>query len=301
MYSKDGLMMSTPTLNSNLSEHDLQEQFEMLTSFFEKQLRLFPRASLSKGQSQMKVSHATILSLMILTEWLSFHSLTRAHHFFKLNLFKNRTFIERSRYQRRTHLLGPVLQQIRSTFSKINLSKSVYTIIDSCPIALCHYCRAPRVKVFKNVANIGFCAAKNMHYYGFKCHLQISNDGHILNYVITKASIADNKPLFDLILPQRQGVVFADKGYMLKQTDVQLLKRLTGVTLYTQKRKNQKSQHSPAFDKWLKQKRGRIERVFSTLISQFNLTKTLTRSVLGFQTQLEQRLLAYQLKREFLL
>ena len=47
-------------------------------------------------------------------------------------------------------------------------------LIDGVPIPLCYLCRASRCRSFEDIADYNYCAAKDMHYYGFHGHVLIS-------------------------------------------------------------------------------------------------------------------------------
>lgn len=92
-------------------------------------------------------------------------------------------------------------------------------IIDSLPMPLCQPIRNRRAKVFEGTANIGYNSTKKFYYYGFKGHFAVSQDGYVLGYVITKASIHDAKEAEELILsPRPEGhFILGDEGYIGKR------------------------------------------------------------------------------------
>src|SRR5215211_4575427 len=47
-------------------------------------------------------------------------------------------------------------------------------VIDTLPLPVCGLTRAPRERCFKMQADYGYCAAKDMHYYGFKLGLRVA-------------------------------------------------------------------------------------------------------------------------------
>ena len=66
----------------------------------------------------------------------------------------------------------PLLQLICLYFNQLDFDELV--IIDSFPVLLCQPVRNHQAKVLKEVANIGYCASKNMWFYGFKIHLAVT-------------------------------------------------------------------------------------------------------------------------------
>ena len=62
-------------------------------------------------------------------------------------------------------------------------------IIDSFSLPLCQPVRNQRVASFKGLADIGYNVSKHLWFYGFKVHMLVSLSGHILNYVVTPATV----------------------------------------------------------------------------------------------------------------
>ncbi|RXF48687.1 IS982 family transposase, partial [Lactobacillus crispatus] len=74
-----------------------------------------------------------------------------------------------------------------------------FLIIDSFPVPVCQPIRNYRAKIFRGYANIGYKATKKIYFYGFKVHAIVSDDGSILDYVVTKASVHDAKETVELL------------------------------------------------------------------------------------------------------
>ena len=69
---------------------------------------------------------------------------------------------------------------------KVDLSGQ-FLIIDSFPVPVCQPIRNYRARIFRGYANIGYKAT----YHGFKVHAIVSDNGYILDYAVTKASVHD--------------------------------------------------------------------------------------------------------------
>lgn len=70
-------------------------------------------------------------------------------------------------------------------------------VIDTLPLLVCQWVRARRDKCFPTTADLGYCAAKELHYYGFKLGLRVSRSG-----MITSAILLPARPLRRLISPK---------------------------------------------------------------------------------------------------
>ena len=56
-----------------------------------------------------------------------------------------------------------------------------------------------RKQIFRGYADIGYKATKKIYYYGFKVHAIVTDDGYLLDYIVTKASVHDAKETVELI------------------------------------------------------------------------------------------------------
>ena len=105
-------------------------------------------------------------------------------------------------------------------------------VIDTLPLLVCVITRAMRDHCFKTEADFGYCAAKDMHYYGFKLGLRISRLGMITHYPLLAARPHDIQSL-DTLLEGFEGMVPADKGFIDEYRQSLLLERyrITVVTV----------------------------------------------------------------------
>src|SRR5919108_3479160 len=86
-------------------------------------------------------------------------------------------------------------------------------IIDTIPLPVCLYTRAPRDRCFKPDADYGHCAAKKLDYYGFKLGLRVARSGMITYFPLLPARPHDVQFLEELV-EDFAGTVPADKGFI---------------------------------------------------------------------------------------
>ncbi len=101
--------------------------------------------------------------------------------------------LSHSRFNRRARMLLPLIRCIRQAWNKEVRVAGEFLIIDSFPVPVCQPVRNYRVKIFRGIADIGYKATKKVYYYGFKVHAIVSDDGYLLDYAVTKASVHDAK------------------------------------------------------------------------------------------------------------
>lgn len=163
--------------------------------------------------------------------------------------------------------------------------------IDTLPLPVCTYTRALRDRCFKPVADYGYCAAKQLHYYGFKLGLRISRAGMIIAYPLLPARPHDSQLLPDL-LTQFVGVVPADKGFIDAWRQGELARK-RAVELVTPSRKNMKVKPSAQVARVCRRWRKKIETVGSHLTERFQIAKTRAHDLWHYQHRLIRKVLAH--------
>jgi hypothetical protein len=164
-------------------------------------------------------------------------------------------------------------------------------VIDTLPVPICVLTRAPRDRCFKTEADYGYCAAKQMHYYGFKLGLRVARSGMIIQYPLLPARPHDVQ-LTDELVAEFTGVVPADKGF-IDAVRQELLEERHGVVLVTPPRKRMKAAFAPAVLKVCARWRKRVETVGSHLTERFGVARIRVRDLWHFQHRLIRKILAH--------
>ena len=86
-------------------------------------------------------------------------------------------------------------------------------LVDGCPLPVCVLTRMPRCRLFSEVADLGYCAAKKQYYYGLHGHLLITFNGVITACAVTSATGDEREALWELT-EGFQGLLVGDKGYL---------------------------------------------------------------------------------------
>jgi hypothetical protein len=164
-------------------------------------------------------------------------------------------------------------------------------IIDTLPLPVCTYTRSGRDRCFKPEADYGYCAAKKMHYYGFKLGLRISRAGMIIHYPLLPARPHDSRLLDDLIAGF-EGVVPADKGFVdgFRQ---QNLAQKRQVELVVSARKNMKAKPPLSIIRTCNRWRKLVETVGSHLTEHYHITLTRAHDLWHYQHRLIRKVLSH--------
>jgi hypothetical protein len=180
----------------------------------------------------------------------------------------------------------------------ISLQPNDLKIIDSAPIPLIIGQRAYRSMVVKICQRYrikpdwGYCAAKKMYYFGFKM-MAVIEGKQILDYTLIPASTSEQKAL--MLLVSREDLtglhLFGDKGFQMNAKDKCVLEQ-RNIFLEAIPRNNMKNVVVKDL-KLKKRLRKRIETNFSQLVSLFDLTRFLLRTIFGFASSIIRKVLAY--------
>lgn len=163
--------------------------------------------------------------------------------------------------------------------------------IDTLPLPACVLTRAGRDRCFPGEADFGYCAAKDMHYYGFKLGLRISRIGMITHFALLPARPHDIQSM-DTMLEGFEGIAPADKGYIDEQRQSLLLDR-HGILAVTPPRKNMKTTLPEPLLSFCRRIRKRIETVGSHLTERFKVDHIRVHDLWHFQHRLIRKILAH--------
>jgi hypothetical protein len=164
-------------------------------------------------------------------------------------------------------------------------------VIDTLPLPVCTYTRARRDRCLKPDADYGYCAAKDLHYYGFKLGLRVARSGMITYYPLLPARPHDIQALDDL-LDGFSGVVPADKGF-IDEVRQALLEERQGVIVITPPRKGMTTSHTPKLLKACGRIRKCVETVGSHLTERFAVARIRVRDLWHYQQRLIRKILAH--------
>lgn len=180
--------------------------------------------------------------------------------------------------------------QQRLTISSGQASDPVQ-VIDTLPLPICGYARASRDRCFKPDADYGYCAAKQLEYYGFKLGLRVARSGMIIHFPLLPARPHDINLLDDLV-EGFAGMVPADKGFIdaVRQA---LLEERQSVIVITPPRKGMATRHSPKLLQACKRIRKRVETVGAQLTERFGIARIRVRDLWHYQHRLIRKVLAH--------
>lgn len=165
-------------------------------------------------------------------------------------------------------------------------------LVDGCPMPVCVLTRAPQCRLFPEVADFGYCAAKKQYYYGLHGHLMITVNGVITACTVTPAAGDEREALWDLT-DGVQGLVIGDKGYLSAFLQAELM--TVGIDLQTPLRANMADPRPSWVVRQLTSTRRLVETVIGQLAEQFHFEKIRARDVGHLTSRVARKVLAHTL------
>lgn len=163
-------------------------------------------------------------------------------------------------------------------------------MFDGFPIPVCHIKRAFQSNPFKHIGAVGYCAAKDEKYFGFKGHLLINSRGIIQNFTIAPANI-DERDVLPEIIGNTKGLLIADKGLIRPSLKKELNEIC--VNLQTPLRSNMRDDRSKIFVKTITATRRLVETVIGQLVDRFNIQSIRTKDLWHLSSKIGRKLLTH--------
>ncbi len=165
--------------------------------------------------------------------------------------------------------------------------------IDTLPLPVCQWVRGCRDRCFVTEADYGFCAAKQMPFYGFKLGLRIARCGMITHYPLLAARPHDINHL-ETLVEEFHGLTPADKGFIDAARQAALCQRQEVVVVTpTRRNSRQASPHGRPLQQACACWRKKVETVGSQRTEHFAITRIRVRDLWHLQHRLIRKVLSH--------
>ena len=167
--------------------------------------------------SDSEVITLTLVNQMVIDSQTAWYKFVKRNH---KPLFAH--LIERSRYHRRSKSLFKLTNLIRRMLLlHLDVHLQQWHLMDSMPVPVCGYTRAGRTHQFAAQFGVthdslyGYCAAKQLDFYGFRLHLMVTTQGIVTHFVLAPGSHHHVTVAPELLETYRPDIIVgADKGYV---------------------------------------------------------------------------------------
>lgn len=249
--------------------------------------------TLRRGGFRPALTDQEVITMEICGQFFKLHNdsdLFSYFHYHYRHFFPN--LKDRTRFVRQAADLWQVKAAIQKLLVEVSQqAQTSIQPIDTMPLPVCTYTRAGRDRCFRLSADYGYCAAKQLHYYGFKLGLRVSLSGMITHYPLLAARPHDINHT-EALVEGFHGLVPADKGF-LDPYRQQLLEQRYGVRLVATVRSNMKEQHPKELVKACYRWRKVIETVGSHLTEMFGIARTRAHDLWHYQGRVIRKVLAH--------
>lgn len=165
-------------------------------------------------------------------------------------------------------------------------------IIDSLPLPVCRFARAPWCVRFRGLARYGKDHADRQTFYGFRLHLRLGWPGIITHAFLAPANETDGE-MAPIVLEGTQGLVLGDRAYWVP--DMQASLRKDGIVLQAPYRTTHAPQAAAYQSLVLGQVRYRIDTVFGQLTDRCHLKRVWARDLWHLRNRILRAILMHTL------
>lgn len=203
--------------------------------------------------------------------------------------------VDLDRFNVRRRQLIAMMEQIRRQLRDLKLdATNPIRIVDSAPITLMTYTRGKRSQSAIGNEYFGVITSKKTKFFGLRLHATVTDGQLIDDWMVAPASVHDVTALDTLLLDTRDIVVLGDKAYNDQELEERLWRK-RGIQLLPLRRQNQKQQWTEPIRKIIGKVRHRVETVFSTLTTTFNIQRPRGRTLQGHVVRITTCILAHTL------
>jgi hypothetical protein len=241
---------------------------------------------------QPVLADSEVLTIEVVGEFLRLDQDTALFTHFRRyhpDLFPGLATIHRTTFVRQAANLWRVKERIwQLVLAQIPQDPAV-NLVDSFPLPVCRFARAPRCRRFQGEATFGYDALNRQTFYGFRCHVRCVHPGMIATLSLAPANESDRTVLPDLVEDVR-GFVVGDRGYWSPSLAEQV--RPDGVVLLASYR-SATHDPDPQRSQALSRIRRRIETTFGQLVDRFTIKRVWARDLWHLRSRLQRKVLSH--------
>lgn len=251
-----------------------------------------------KPGKKPRFSDSEVITLMLVQDFIPYPGENQFVGYIKANYFDLfPKLITQSQFNRRARNLRLLVEEMRRYWLQdLDFLNRCDLLLDTKPIPVMGYKRSKKRSDFAGSANYGYCASRNMKYFGYKLVSVCTMDGIPLVYELVPANTDERLAGESVLYALRGCQIYADKGFIGEDWQEKIF-RHTRNRIFTTKRANQKKQNPIQFDRWLNRVRERIEGVFHEVQNTGrNVERLLAKTVVGLTTRVIAKMTSHLLK-----
>jgi hypothetical protein len=205
------------------------------------------------------------------------------------DLFPALAMMHRTTFTRQAANLWRITERIwQLVLARIPHDPAV-NLVDSVPLPVCRFARAPRCRRFRGEATFGFDALAGKTFYGFRCHVRCYRSGEIAAFSLAPAN-EDDRTVLPEIVEGAAGYAVGDRAYWSPR--LADLFRPDGLSLQASYR-SATYDPDPRRSRTLSRIRRRIETTFSQLVTRYQLKQVWARDLWHLCSRLLRKVLSH--------
>jgi hypothetical protein len=220
---------------------------------------------------QPQLSDSEVLTMELVGEFLGIDTDVGLFTYFRWHYgdwFPVLRQVDRTTFTRQAANLWVVKERFWKHLTRLVPHDPLISIVDSLPLPVCRFARAPRCRIFAGLAAYGYDEVARQTYYGLRAHVRLCWPGVMVAATIAPANVHDTEAAEEL-LHEAQGWALGDRNHWKPDLREALLDQELYLMTPYKSAKRQKF-HYPH---WLAEKRYRIETVFGQLVERFHAKK----------------------------
>ncbi len=213
----------------------------------------------------LKLADSEVITMELVGTYLGLSQDREVFDYFRRHyrhFFPHKGHMARSMFVRQAANLWVVKERLWCWLLDESISYDAsMSIVDSVPLSVCRFARAPWCVRFRGVASYGQDYADRQTFYGFRVHAQLSWPSLLTRVFLAPANEADSE-IAPLLLEGTMGVVLGDRNYWLP--DLQAFLRTKGIVLQAPFRHS----HAPLAAAYQSAVLGRVRSLIDTVFGQ---------------------------------
>ena len=253
---------------------------------------LDPDQRLRQRGPQPRLLDAEVLTVEIVGEYLGLDRERALLDYFRRHwshYFPALEKVHRTTFTRQAANLWKVKERLWQQLLEQTGCDPSWALVDSFPVAVCRFARAPRARTFRAEAGFGKDHTIKQTFYGFRLHVRVCWPGVITRFSVCAADVSDLAVLEGLT-EATQGSCLADRNYWSPDVHQQLAQRgLQMLVPFKKASRDPEPERSHAISSM----RYRIETVFSQLCERFSIKRMWARDMWHLSSRLLRKVLAH--------
>ena len=254
--------------------------------------QLYPRQRVRERGPSPRLLDAEVLTIEIIGEYLEFDRERALLDYFRRHwshYFPALQSVHRTTFTRQAANLWKVKERLWQHLLEQTGGDPSWAMVDSFPVAVCRFARAPRCRSFRAEAGFGKDHTIKQTFYGFRLHVRVCWPGVITRFAVCAADVSDLAVLADLA-EQTRGSCLADRNYWSPDIHERLAEQ--GLQMLVPFKK---ASHDPEPERShrISSIRYRIETVFSQLCERFSIKRVWARGMWHLASRLLRKVLAH--------